>query len=386
LSYAKLGKNNQRLPGEHLNSVLIDMAKGDLPNKPRRVRNKRIRKTEMESNSDSSSENEQDLYIPIDDIFTKKQKTQGKRETENDYCGADISESKDLSTKSTSEKTDDSENEVLDQPFIENFKSHVPVWSAYISYKDKADVYVSNTCTIDYFLLAYWVLNKIKPHYIDSIADLELKNRITKIIEKIDLFDWNMAREEWIVGVMKYDKSPIANTISMWGSVHDRFAKYVIGLQTYSLRQLCDTDCMYSNQIISSERQIMMFEKTKKGVQLHTFQSKLCKQCKKKAEWKFEFKNEPKILFIESADNTTFNEIPDTLMLNSFRFRILCSMLHMPNHFVGIFRLKNASFVVDDLEKNAIFLPPFSAINKSRRNSLNTYYSASTSITMYYNY
>ncbi len=71
---------------------------------------------------------------------------------------------------------------------IENFVSHIPEWSANINYRNQT-VYVSNTCTIDYFLLAYWVLNKIKPSYIEVMSDVELHTRLKKIVGYIEIFD-----------------------------------------------------------------------------------------------------------------------------------------------------------------------------------------------------
>ncbi|RNA01705.1 hypothetical protein BpHYR1_007720 [Brachionus plicatilis] len=49
-------------------------------------------------------------------------------------------------------------NEYQEIPFIEQFKNHVPKWGAKIVYNGISNIILSNTCSIDYFLLSLWCL------------------------------------------------------------------------------------------------------------------------------------------------------------------------------------------------------------------------------------
>ncbi len=76
------------------------MSKCEAPNKSRRVRNKRIRKTEYESNDDSASENECDLVLPTDELFIKQNNKKSVKPTEDD---------KDFKRDRNEKKTDNNE-------------------------------------------------------------------------------------------------------------------------------------------------------------------------------------------------------------------------------------------------------------------------------------
>ncbi len=68
LSYAKLKPDRLKLPGEHLNAVLVNTDKMEAPNRPRHVRGKRRLKQMINS---SESENEEDIPYPDFSIFDK---------------------------------------------------------------------------------------------------------------------------------------------------------------------------------------------------------------------------------------------------------------------------------------------------------------------------
>jgi hypothetical protein len=356
LSYAKHRPSKLILPAEHLNTVFIDMSINQAPNKPIRVRHKRYVKEESSDNSNSDSDDE----IVIDEL------NENELDEEN------------------SKQTDSSEINIESEEMnLDVFNEHIPSWGAHIKYRNQ-NVDVTNACTIDYFLFAFWVLNYEKPKLIDTIADKKLKDNIKKIVQNIEKLEWDDAKQHWLVSVMKYNENPVSNTISLWGSLHDRFVHFFITEQTHNLKQFCRKNCILNNQLVSEGREILMFEKSKNDVKLHAFPYKNCKECRKKALWEFEFIKDPRILFIEPANRSTFDKIPKVLQLGNKKFRLLMCHLHMPSHFVGIFIVNNKTYLVDDLTRKSIFLPPFTTLDTRTRNELNKYFFTNTAMSMYY--
>ena len=90
-------------------------------------------------------------------------------------------------------------------------------------------------------MFAFWVLEKLLPDFSENIPDLEKTPLLKEIIQAIDIYDWNKAKEIWIVQIMKYTNIPIQNTISMFGSVNNRFIRYLSEYQRYKVYQTCDS-------------------------------------------------------------------------------------------------------------------------------------------------
>ena len=97
------------------------------------------------------------------------------------------------------------------------FKSHIPSWGGVIQtvkddYENENEFFrylqynnleFNNTCTIDYFLLAFWSVSKISNASSQSLKNLTQENKIAryfqKIIDLIDIYEWDRARPLWIL-------------------------------------------------------------------------------------------------------------------------------------------------------------------------------------------
>ena len=90
------------------------------------------------------------------------------------------------------------------------FISHIPKWGGVLIDKNnqKTSFLISNTCTIDYYLLALWVSTKMTDLRITQTNMPELKTSlITSIIESIEANQWDRAKSIWIrdVANMNYE-------------------------------------------------------------------------------------------------------------------------------------------------------------------------------------
>ena len=156
------------------------------------------------------------------------------------------------------------------------------------------------------------------------LPDLAPTETIKSIIYNIDKLNWNRARELWIINVMNYKQNLV---------------------------------------------QLFTFHKMK---------------CQNQINAHIEFVNSPNLIYIESGPNITLDEITQLITINKINFHLLCTTLHKPNHFVGIFELNGQKYAVDDLDNRVVLLHPFNALNHKRGNKMNRYFTVMTSHSMYY--
>ena len=69
--------------------------------------------------------------------------------------------------------------------------------------------------TIDYFLFAFWVLQRLVPNFFDNIPMLDHTQTIKTIIDNINVYNWNNAKELMIVKIMKYKGKTFRKEISL---------------------------------------------------------------------------------------------------------------------------------------------------------------------------
>lgn len=350
--------------------MLVDTTKMESPNNPRYVRCKYLKRPQSSSESSDSedqSTSDDDFDINIDDPNRKNENTNDNTdevETENNV----------------------NPGESLSSVFsVPDFEAHIPKWGASIDYNGLKNVNVTNTCTIDYMLFALWVLHRQVPNFINTLPQLEITVTIKKIIENIQEQKWNLARQLWIVDIMKYKEKPIRNTISMFGSESEMFLKYIGIYQKHNLKQICTLNCEYTNKIINKDNYYIFFEQKNGKLQLHSYSYKKCKKCKKQILLEYEFVNNPNMLLIQTASsNVKISEIPQIIRINDNNFRVMCVTLHKDNHFIGVFELNGKRYVVDDLVQGVYELPSLETLPAKRTNNFYRYHTLDTATSIYY--
>jgi hypothetical protein len=219
---------------------------------------------------------------------------------------------------------------------------------------------LSNTCTIDYFLLAIWtswILSNRPDNYLTGI---HLSNRlpftITRIINKIDLLKWNEARFIWIHEVLKLpitinkQGKPWLNT---WGNTYDMFYNKIRVFQEFSYTISCSDGCINNNN--TRNCQDLFFDKENELVSLS--RNYVCRICKKPiTQSVYTFKHDPVWLFIQAIQSTRkliyFKDLPINLSINNTSFKLLCATIYSMKHFKSIFYIDNTAYLVDDLKPN----------------------------------
>ncbi len=398
LSYAKYRMENYKEPGAHLNSLLINMDSHDPPNRPKRIRAKRSKNTTQTPNFERADSSSDDMSS-IDELFNEEERdntsenrdqTSDTRDNTKEKRGK-ASETRDKTSEngdSTKKKKDKTSENTLDRSdhsrFEDNYfaelKDNIPRWGALITYKGKNNVKVNDTCSIDYMLLSLWIMNKLEYNFLNHLPLIELTGLLKIIIDQINLKKWDLSRQIWIVDVMKYDKALENNKISIFGTIHEMFIKYMGVYQQHNIVQKCDIHCENHNKIVSDQVNQLFFRKKGEIVQLHTFHKQNCKSCKKRVSHVFNFNHSIKLIFVEAASDMFIDEIPKQLHIQNNMLSLLCTVLHDYNHFIGVFELFKNRYIVDDLPPNIFNLP--SSIKRGDR--LNRYFNLTVSTAVYF--
>ncbi len=163
------------------------------------------------------------------------------------------------------------------------------------------DVFVSNTCSIDYYLLALWVLSRLKINILNDIFDLIPLKIIIEFIEKND---WTSARNNWLLNIMQIEKSKIKKgELSLFGSEEEMIIKYFWIHQKHKLVQKCSNNCSENNSIYFEDSSSIFIRKTADNISIFSFDVPKCKTCKTKTELIIQFHKKPKFIFIEAFSN-----------------------------------------------------------------------------------
>jgi hypothetical protein len=173
----KLKKNKTlfQSPSKHLKNILVDINNNSKDNEPEYVRQKRRNTNLAYSDSENSdvtsgnltSDNEINISDQMDTqrnkLFTKKAVT--KIQSDNIQV-TKINNKKEIDYNNGSHEEN---KRLISDTFLKAFDSHIPYWGGKFKYNGKI-LTATNTCTIDYYLFAFWVLKQIIPTSLDKIA------------------------------------------------------------------------------------------------------------------------------------------------------------------------------------------------------------------------
>lgn len=162
-----------RIPADYLNAVFVNTDLKEEPNKPRIVRRKRCIYTN----------------IPSSQVVFPKQ--------------MDVLEPLPISSTCSNTQNHANRSSIQIYNFLREFKARVPKWGARISYLGQENVYLADTCSIDYFLLALWHLFKNMDCFEDRIVSHNpelglLSEDLLVLVNLIDVHDWDRARESFL--------------------------------------------------------------------------------------------------------------------------------------------------------------------------------------------
>jgi hypothetical protein len=359
LSNAKYKREGLRPPAEHLDKLLVDMV-NDLPNRPRDVRNTRIRRDPENVYYDQTD----------DEVLTDYGDDDGVGDGGDDDVGGDGG---DDDGGGDDGGGDDGGGDGGDggggnpPPFnlVNEFRSRVPKWGGIIDYNNRRGVNLVNTCNIDYFLLALWLMSKIQPNFVNRLPRIRITQDILQIIDYIERKNWNKAKEIFFTRVSRQRFTIVSNTLSTFGSERQMFLNHVSDFQKHSLIQVCSNGCIYNNIRVlrDDESDIYIRKKDDGSLEIHSLVDGNCEQCLNEIRCKIQLNNLPNFLIIQTINADIYlHELPLNLNVNDSVYKFLCATVAKPGHFVGIFNLNNDFYKVDDLSN--LIDPQFQLLNR----------------------
>jgi hypothetical protein len=380
-------------PAKHLKNIIVDFNNNKV-NQPVYVKHKR-RLIPSASDSDSeisdvtsgniSSDGEEILTATETKIIEKQGSSSQPKGSSKTRFKSKI---QNVNKKTNADKIDDGKRHFEETKslntdgFLKEFNAHIPHWGGTFENNGKR-FNVTNTCTIDNYLFAFWVMSKISPGFLEKIQPNETTNAIKEIVSHIDMNNWDKAKQTWFLKVMRKDISKYKRSINFYGEVETFFLQYVLGYQNHSLIQICTNSCSNNgNTIITEDSKIICLgrqknEKNNIGV-VSTFIDK-CTSCKNRITCDVKFSEDPQFLFMETNSLLKIKEIPGSVQVDFKKYQLLCVILYLikKRHFVSVFYFNNNYYLVDDLSPKETII-----LNEANKKHL-TYFKINISSALY---
>ena len=199
-----------------------------------------------------------------------------------------------------------------------------------------------NTCTIDYFLLGFWAISRLSKNAMDIMdknIDVHVTKYLKRIIELIEINEWDRARTLWVIGVMKM--KPINWKFDLFGFQSDFFINYIMPLQ--ELRFYCES-CQTE---FNSLTEFFLTRTSNKDVTIYNRLEEDCPFCKNLI--KGQFKRNPFCIFFSILSQIDLIDIPPTVTIDFRKFNLICLTFHSFQHFKSLFYVQKSFYLVDDL-------------------------------------
>ena len=101
---------------------------------------------------------------------------------------------------------------------------------------------------------------------------------LLEIIRKIDLYDWNSAKELWITNFMGINKK--LKEIDLYGSENAKFFQYIKDFQKHEVVQQCRQDCNFNGFILNRDEHYVCLNKINNVVFADSMYGGMCPSCR----------------------------------------------------------------------------------------------------------
>ena len=255
------------------------------------------------------------------------------------------------------------------------FRNRIPWWGAHIIYNNER-VFVSDTCTVDYGIFAFWVLSKINRNFTLDLPDIQpKKNNIIRMINNVEQDNWDMARQIWVNDIMNLN-TPVGKKkrISLYGTQELMFNRYVNEFQSYRLVKNCRITCVENNLTLPGNRKEIFLAKKGFDIYATPLEGDKCTICKTNMTFKYNFIYNIDYLIIDVYHEIPLYNVPKQLSLENsqgvMRFKLILATIGTGRHFKSCFLFNGIFYLVDDLDQSCNQLPVFDGNTRSRRNKI----------------
>jgi hypothetical protein len=360
LGYAR--EHELKSPAKYLNKVFIDLDKKEQPNRPRLVKRRRGRRyveygpENYSSPSESESEYsdfDDDDFDPFDKSYDEKDKRKdkgkdkdrGKNDNNNNNGGNNLNN-----------------NQINPNDFVGLLRSRVPAWGGQIMFQNR-QINLTNSCTIDNFLLSLWFSTKIDPNFTNNIPNLRFRDELTNVINRIENNDWNGAKQIWILEILQ----PRINgrNLSLWGSETSKYVEPLQHFQQMNVIQYCNPNCPYNNTV-AANYSVHLYSIRQNNVTIIDPQyTGTCNTCNTIIATEVQLNHRPNFLLVQTTNREMrIDYLPKDLIIDNMNYRLVSCTLHSGNHFLGVFLINDRFYLVDDLTQRVTLLETFDPNNR----------------------
>ena len=233
--------------------------------------------SDFESNSnDESSSNDDESSSSDESVNEHLSKSMKRLLSSDDIVSINLKKKKADSRRDINMQYSNGSENIISMSI---FEKKLPKWGGHFVNENGLNsiVKITNTCTIDYFLLALWASSSLNSKIIELILTSTFINR-HNIVEIINFFqnnEWNKAKTTWLLNMLSLDYSidctcdhcvsVLSNgSISTFGSEYEFFLSPLIKLQKYNLLMTCTDSCNQNN--IMKESVSLNFQKINNNV------------------------------------------------------------------------------------------------------------------------
>ena len=376
LSYARYLDEPLKSPGSSLNTLLVSLKKDEFSEDENNETSIIIQSNEESESTISNIDDEQLSFLSqIIDVSGKREQKIKRNVSINEQLNSSAKKKPLDMTLTSTQEFDKSQNssesikssqlknkyraDFINDISFREFTAHIPSWggtiethendflndSEFYKYSEYKNLKFDNTCTIDYFLLAFWAISKISKNPLTkTLIDKSDKTShfLKKILDLIDIQEWDRARTLWILTILEL--KPENWTFSLYGFQDEFFINYFLCFQELTFDcSICDTH--------ETTKDFFFKKNNREEVFVYTKLEKLCKNCKQII--KGTFKNNPFCIFFVILDQIHFTSLPSSIHIDNKKFNLLCftfeSLHNNIKHFKSIFFLQNTFYLVDDL-------------------------------------
>ena len=161
------------------------------------------------------------------------------------------------------------------------------------------------------------------------------------MIRLIDVYEWNLAKQTFILDIMRYNSPAIRGQLDFFGSEYGKLIRYLDKFQLHNLIQICTPGCVNDGAILRNQTDTIYLNKINNNVVLHSMHTRLCQACQVHCDVLIDFgTNNPNFILIQTVTRSIiFNEMPKILEINNRRYQLLCATALEENraHFISIF-------------------------------------------------
>ena len=205
---------------------------------------------------------------------------------------------------------------------------------------------IINTCTIDYFFLAFWFAYKSSDNCKNLIEEYKTTNQffsnLKNLIDLYDIEEFNRVKTIWLL--LFANEIPTDSCFNLFGNQYDKILKHILPIQTV------EYFCEKCNKKVNSLTEFILNRAEFTNELYASFEtSHVCGDCNCILTAKFEHK--PPFIFVEVLFPIILADISLSYRINDIEYKFLCctSFDQDRKHFISMFNFNDSFYLVDDL-------------------------------------